>query len=307
MADNWYEQKQSNSLGYFLMFKCLKILPSWFFRFFAIFVGFFYWTFSKNARRFSKIYFKRLGRKGSSLKHIICFAINLVEDVQSWAGKLNFSNVTWQDDDVGDLVSNIDSGKGSVIMISHLGNAQMLKGLASMGESGTKRKMSITTVSDANISAGFNSLLNQINSDSSFHIVSSNNIGPETILLLQERLENGEVVVIAGDRVSAHTDRNIKINFLGEMANFPYGVFLMISLLNVPTYFVNGLRKKDFSLNANYDMFVRKCPVDFDCTRKEREERIKSAAGYYAKNLEDLCKKHPYQWYNFFDFWLNAD
>ena len=303
MADNWYEQKQNNSLGYYLMFKCLKILPSWLFRFFAIFVGFFYWTFSKNARRYSKIYFKRLGRRGSSLKHIICFAINLVEDVQSWAGKLSFSNIAWYDDDVQELVSNIDSGKGSVLMISHLGNAQMLKGLASVGESGTKRRISITTISDANISAGFNSLLNQINSDSSTKLISTDDIGPETILLLQERLEKGDIVVIAGDRVSAHTGRNIKINFLGKEANFPYGAFLLISLLDYPTYFVNGMRQRDFALNAKYDMFVKKCPVSFDCKRKEREERIKEAAGFYAKNLEDLCGKHPYQWYNFFDFW----
>lgn len=307
MADNWYEQKQNNSLGYFLMLKCLKILPSWLFRFFALFVGFFYWTFSKNARRFSRMYFSNLGRRGSSLKHIACFAVNLVEDVQSWAGKLNFSNVEWQGTDVHSLVSDIDSGKGAVIVISHLGNAQMLKGLASMGESGTKRRMSITTISDANISAGFNALLNQVNSDSSFHIVSSNDIGPETILLLQERLENGEVVVIAGDRVSAHTDRNIKINFLGKEANFPYGVFLMISLLNSPTYFVNGMRHKDFALDAKYDMYVKKCPVDFGCKRSERDGRIREAAERYARNLEELCRIHPYQWYNFFDFWGGQD
>lgn len=303
MADNWYEQKQDNSLGYYLMFKCLKILPSFFFRFFAIFVGFFYWTFSSGARKFSKQYFSNLGRRGSSLKHIVCFAINLVEDVQSWAGKLNFSNVTWQDDDVKDLVETIDSGHGAVLLISHLGNAQMLKGLASIGESGTKRKMSITTISDANISKGFNSLLNQVNEDSSFHIVNSNDIGPETIILLQERLENGEVIVIAGDRVSAHTDRNIEIEFLGKKANFPYGVFLLVSLLNAPTYFVNGLRHRDFSLGAKYDMFVKKNKIGFDCGRKEREVRIQKSAENYAQNLEDLCRNHPYQWYNFFDFW----
>ena len=50
-------------------------------------------------------------------------------------------------------------------------------------------------------------------------------------------------------------------------------------------------------------MFVKKNTVDFTCSRKEREERIVQAATDYAKNLEELCKAHPYQWYNFFDFW----
>lgn len=304
-TQTWYKIKQNHNTGYKMMRFCLKVFPPAFVRGLAFFIGFFYWLFGAKTRRVSREYLEKVGAK-STLKHIISFALNLVEDVQSWAGNFSFADVDWQDDDVGDLVKNINAGKGTVILISHLGNAMMMKGLATLGEAGTKRKMSITTISDADISAGFNSLLNEINSDSSFHIINSNDIGPETILILQERLEKGETVVIAGDRVSAHTDRNIRIKFLGEEADFPYGVFLLVALLNSPTYFVNGLRHKDFSLNPKYDMFVRKNNVGFDCTRKERDERIKISAENYAANLEKLCLLHPYQWYNFFDFWVKA-
>ncbi|MBR1536140.1 MAG: hypothetical protein IJ630_04330 [Treponema sp.] len=315
MAENWYEVKQNHNLGYKMMFFILKTFPAVFMRLLAFPVGFFYWAFGKKARLVSKDYLLKIqvsllpdfdkSKKLplSTLKHISSFALNLVENVQSWAGKFSFSDVSWQNDDVFDLVKNINSSKGSVILISHLGNAQMMKGLASMGESGTEKKMSITTISDAKISQGLTALLNEINPASSMNIISSDNIGPETIILLQERLEKGEVIVIAGDRISAHTDRNIEIEFLGETARFPYGVFLLIALLNAPTYFVTGLREKDFSLHPKYDMFVKKNPLDFDCTRSEREERIKETARNYAKNLESLSKMHPYQWYNFFDFW----
>jgi len=315
MAENWYEVKQNHNLGYKMMFFILKTFPAVFMRLLAFPVGFFYWAFGKKARLVSKDYLLKIqvsllsdfdkSKKLplSTLKHISSFALNLVENVQSWAGKFSFSDVSWQNDDVFDLVKNINSSKGSVILISHLGNAQMMKGLASMGESGTEKKMSITTISDAKISQGLTALLNEINPASSMNIVSSDNIGPETIILLQERLEKGEVIVIAGDRISAHTDRNIEIEFLGETARFPYGVFLLIALLNAPTYFVTGLREKDFSLHPKYDMFVKKNPLDFDCGRSEREERIKETARNYAKNLESLSKMHPYQWYNFFDFW----
>ena len=319
MSENtqWYQVKQNHNLGYKMMFFVLKAFPAVFMRFLAFPIGFFYWAFGRSARRISKDYLLKLGMTllddaenpsavklpRSTFKHISSFAPNLVENVQSWAGKFSFEDVNWQNDDVHDLVANINAGKGTVIVISHLGNAQMMKGLASMGESGTERKMNITTISDAKISSGFNALLNEINPDSSFNLVNSNDIGPETILLLQERLEQGGVVVIAGDRVSAHTDRNIEIDFLGEKARFPYGVFLLIALLNAPTYFVNGLRQKDFSLHPKYDMFVKKNPLDFDCPRKEREARIVQTAENYVDNLEVLTKIHPYQWYNFFDFW----
>ena len=88
-----------------------------------------------------------------------------------------------------------------------------------------------------------------------------------------------------------------------EKARFPYGVFLLVALLNSPTYFVNGLRRKDFSIHPKYDMFVKKNLVDFDCARSEREERILKTAQDYVENLENLARIHPYQWYNFFDFW----
>lgn len=312
-AQKWYKIRQNHNFGYKMMFFCLKVFPPAFVRALAFFIGFFYWLLGAKTRRVSKDYLKKValtepaGKSAthakSTLKHIISFALNLVEDVQSWAGKFSFKDVSWQNDDVGDLVKNINAGKGTLILISHLGNAMMMKGLASLGEAGTKRRMSITTISDADISAGFNSLLNEINPGSSFHIINSNDIGPETVLLLQERLERGETVVIAGDRVSAHTDRNIRIKFLGEEADFPYGVFLLAALLNAPTYFVNGLRHKDFSLEPKYDMFVKKNNVDFDCPRKMREERILKTAENYAANLEKLCLLHPYQWYNFYDFW----
>ena len=146
-AHNWYEHEEKTNLGYKMMFLMLKMLPSWFMRFLAFFIGFFYWLFDGRTRKISSAYLLRVGKK-STLAHICSFALNLVENVQAWAGKLSFKNVNWQEDDVSSLVGNVNSGKGCVIVMSHLGNSQMLKALATLGESGTERKMSITTIMD---------------------------------------------------------------------------------------------------------------------------------------------------------------
>ncbi|MBP3773635.1 MAG: hypothetical protein J6I53_13270 [Treponema sp.] len=298
----WYEVRQSHNLGYRLMFFALRVFPAPLMRLLAYAVGFFYWLFDKKTRRVSRLYLSKVGKR-STLKHICSFALNLVENVQTWAGKFSVTDLNFRDDDVQDLLSHVKAKEGTLVIISHLGNAQMMKGLAILGENGIEQKMEVTTISNENISGGFNSMLSEVNPDSSINHVSSDNIGPETIFYLQEQLEKGNLVVIAGDRVSAHSDRTIEIDFLGEKARFPYGVFLLISLLNVPTYFINGMRHKDICLNPKYDMCVKKNPLDFNCGRKEREERIRQTARYYAENLEKLCKAHPYQWYNFFDFW----
>ncbi len=315
----WYEQdeKSKSGLGYFMMLFVLKCFPATFMRFMAFIVGFFYWIFSARDRRFSRDFLqavknapatysqpeKTKSAGTSTLCHFISFALNLVENVQTWAGNFSFKDVAWQDDDVSDLVERINSGKGAVCVVSHLGNAQMMKALASRNEAGTNRKISITSVMDIKKTGGFVKLINQVNPDSAFHIVSSDSIGPETVLMLQERLEQGELVVIAGDRIGEHSDRYIELPFLGKNAKLPYGVYLMLSLLNAPVYFIFGLRHKDITIRPSYDMFVHKSGISFDCPRKEREERIKMTAAAFLEQLEKHAKAHPYQWYNFFDFW----
>ena len=307
-SGQWYEVGRNHNIGFSLMFFCLKVFPPVFVRILSYFVGFFYWIFSANVRRASKKYLVKVGKR-STLKHICSFALNIVENIQTWAGNFSFSDIEKNDDDVMDLIGNINSGAGTLLIISHLGNAQMMKALACLCDGWAKEKISITTISDENVYSGFNERLKKLNATSSFNHVDSDNIGPETIIFLQERLEKGDVVVIAGDRVSSNASlreksaRNIEIPFLGEKAKFPYGVFLLASLLDCPTYFINGLRKKDFCINPRYSFFVKKNSLSFDCPRKERDERIKKTAFDYAANLEGLCRKHPYQWYNFFDFW----
>lgn len=310
---SWYSQKEKSrsGIGYALTLFVLKHFPDGFMRFLSYIVGFFYWLFSPKQRVFSIKFLKTAkaagadfhGKKVSTLKHFVSFALNLVEALQSWAGKYSFENVTWQNDDVGNLVEDINSKRGSVCVISHIGNAQMMKGLAAMNQAGTKQKIPITSLVDTKITGGFVKLLEKINPDSNFHIVSADNIGPETIFLLQERIEQGEIVAIAGDRTGAHSSRYINLPFLGKNANFPYGVFLLIALLNAPTYFIFGLRHKDLTMNPAYDMYVKKNPVRFDCGRKEREQRITMTAQNFVQELERHTKSNPYQWYNFFDFW----
>jgi len=309
MTQQWYEVRQQHSFGHKMMLILLRFFPASVMRFLAIPIGFFYYLSSQSVREYSKIYLCHVKNPGEKVRskdicfHIISFAINLVENVQGWAGKFSSKNISFQNDDVDDLIKNIDNGQGVLLLISHLGNPQFLKALASMGKTGGNRKIRITSIADKKISAGFNQLLNEINPESSMDIVSTDEIGPETIELLQDKLDEGEVIAIAGDRISDHTPRNLEIPFLGEKTKFPYGVFLLISLLNVPTYFITGLRKKDISINSKYDMFIKKNDVNFDCGRSERLERIKKSAENYVSNLENLCRSHPYQWYNFFDFW----
>jgi predicted LPLAT superfamily acyltransferase len=164
----------------------------------------------------------------------------------------------------------------------------------------------VTVLVDFSVTGQFNRMLRELNPESQTRIISVNEVGPETIILLQDRVARGEIVAIAGDRTSANTrNKYFHLPFLGREAPFAYGPFLLAALLNAPSYFVFALRRKDLSLSSQYNMHVHRVPLDFDCPRKERERRIERLARLYTGQLERYCMLHPYQWYNFYDFWAN--
>jgi predicted LPLAT superfamily acyltransferase len=151
-------------------------------------------------------------------------------------------------------------------------------------------------------------MLRKLNPDSALRVISANDIGPDTIITLQDRLAAGELVVIAGDRTSANSrDKYFLFPFLNRDAPFAYGPFFLASLLDVPTYFVFGIRRGDLSLGSQYDMHVLRSAVSFNCSRRERTGRVEELARSFAEKLEYYCKRYPYQWYNFYDFWAKPE
>ena len=121
---------------------------------------------------------------------------------------------------------------------------------------------------------------------------------------MKEQIHNGNFVAIAGDRTSANSrNRVIETTFLGETANFPEGAFSLAGILDAPVYFIFAIRKHDFNIRSAYEMQVVRAKTSLDCSRKERPERLKMLLQEYTELLERLCKEHPYQWYNFYNFW----
>jgi len=316
---HWSRQKEQ-AAGYWnvkLLHLTFLLFPVAIMRILAFVVSFFYFIFSKRGRSESGRFLKKaapfiqdpaVAKKCSSpfgpLRHICSFSLYMVEKIQSWGGKFPFKNIHFMDDDIAELNSQLVSGKGVFIICSHLGNMEMLRGLESFGYTLVSRNIPVTTIVDVQVSENFTRVLNELNPQSSLEIISASDIGPHTAILLQEKLSAGEVVAIAGDRTSAgNVDKRFMIPFLGEEAPFSIGPFYLAALMEAPVYFLFALRRKDLSIKPVYDMRVHKCPLSFDCSRKERLNKSSLLACSFAALLESYCKQNPFQWYNFYDFW----
>jgi predicted LPLAT superfamily acyltransferase len=316
---HWSEQKEQVA-GYWharLLIIIYRAWPILFMRLGAFPVGLSYYLFSKKAREDSRRFLNHaaacLGTPERKfpihpLRHILAFSLTVVEKVEVWGGNVSLNRICFQDDDCADLKDRLERGEGALLICSHLGNMELLRGLASFNRTGVSREIPVTSIADFSVTASFNRALQELNPKSMLRIISANDIGPDTVIILQERIAAGELVVIAGDRTSAHTrSKYFLMPFLNGEAPFAQGVFSLAALLNAPTYFVFALRRGDLSVRSQYDMYVHKNNISFDCSRGERSCRTEALARNFAEKLEYYCKLHPYQWYNFFDFWAKPD
>ena len=314
---HWTQHKEE-AAGYWqlkfllVLFRCLPVL---FLRIIAFPVGFFYFLFSKRGRRESSRFLRKiapfiedpeLAKKCRScfgpLRHIVSFSLALVEKLQSWGGKYSFNDIIFQDDDAAELIRELEAGKGAFLLFSHLGNAMLLQGLLNLGQTGVSRKIPVTAIMDVKVNPHFSRILYELNSQSSMDLITPDDIGSQTAVLLEEKIAAGGLVLIAGDRTSVG-GKNSMISFLGKEAPFSSGLFYLPALIKAPVYLIFGLRQKDLSLKPKYNMYVHKSHLSFDCSRKERLLRCSLLAESFVELLEKYCKEKPFQWFNFHDFW----
>jgi predicted LPLAT superfamily acyltransferase len=314
---HWSRQNEQ-AAGYWqlhFLLMLFKILPTVILRIIAFPVGFFYFLFSKRGRTESRRFLqraaplienRRVAQKCRSpfgpLRHIISFSLTVVEKLQAWGGRFPLKDVHYQDDDITELKRELEDGKGVVLVFSHLGNAELLRGLLSFGRTVVSRKIPLIALMDTKVTAHFNRIIKNLNPQSDMDVIGADDISPSTTVLIEEKIASGGMFVVAGDRTSID-GKNRMIPFLGKEAPFSSGIFYMTALVNAPVYFVFALRRKDLSLRPEYDMHVHKSPLTFDCARKERFRRSSLLIDSFASFLENYCIKHPFQWYNFFDFW----
>ena len=115
--------------------------------------------------------------------------------------------------------------------------------------------------------------------------------GHELIFELRAALSRGEVVILAGDRVTGR--RRTRIPFLGGEAWFPTTAFSLARTTgaSVCTAFVfrtGMMRYECYGLGPYGD----KDPAGVD-----------SMVRQFADHLESYIRQFPKQWFNFFDFW----
>lgn len=227
-----------------------------------------------------------------SLKHFLAFGNAALDRIDAWCDRIQLSQVDFPDRAL--LADQLEAGQGAVLLVSHLGNLELCRAI-SVHQKRVKVNVMVLTQNAEN----FNRILKQLNPDSSLNLIQVTELGPTTSMLLQQKVEDGELVVIAGDRTSSNTQgRVIYAPFMGKQAPFPQGPFILAGLLDCPVYLMFCLREQ-----GRYRVHLETFSNTLKGPRKGRMQRLEEAVNNYSSRLEYYVRREPLQWFNFFDFW----
>ncbi len=226
------------------------------------------------------------------VRHVLAFAESGLDKVAAWLGRLDHSQVEFPNR--GEIDALIARRQGAVLVGAHLGNWEMTRALAAFSGYGT-----INAVVYTDHAQRFNRLLERLNQRFRLNLIQISSLGPETAILLQEKIDRGELLVIVGDRTPpAENGRVVRVPFLGQDAPFAQGPFLLAGLLGCPVYLFFCLKEQ-----AGYRIHLEHFCDRVELPRKQRADALREYIRRYAERLEYYCLRAPFQWFNFYDFW----
>lgn len=191
-----------------------------------------------------------------------------------------------------DMLRRLLAGdNGLFLMGAHLGSFEVIRAL---GWKDTNLRVAMVMHEDN--AQKINAMLFAINPEAVQDIIGLGHI--DSMLKVQERLDDGSVVGMLADRTPGN-DTLYPVQILGANANLPVGPFRMAALLRRPVVFMTGLY-----LGGNRYAIHFEPLADFSAVaRGQRDAAVQAAITRYATLLDKYCRKAPYNWFNFFDFW----
>jgi len=259
-------------------------------------VGYFYLT-SPRAVRASRNAMRRLLRREPGwrdiYKNFYYFAACAVDRLYLLKDRKHYFDVSVdRPDEVAKMTAQ---GRGCLLVVAHLGSFEPLRMMGT-----NQRKLPISILMDRKQGEMLVTLLERINPNFALQIIDAAQRGPELVLQLRDALQAGRMVCIMGDR-AREDERALEVQFCGSTARVPEGPWALATALGVPVILGFGLYKGRRKYQACFELFAEKVTA----TRQTRSADLQYWAQQYAQRLEHYARQAPYNWFNFYDYWLD--
>ena len=312
IAQKWRKRKQKklhwssveergSSLGIQILVWLYRIFGQWIFRIALIpIIGYFMLT-GKSARAASYQYWKQLYRYQNIDKkiswttvynHFYQFGLSAIDKIRAWLGDIKRSDVTLHGQEHFDNI--LKHKQGAIFIASHLGNTELCRALGT-----SDQKYKINALVFTKHALKFQAILNKVNPQSKVNLIQVDSMGADTAIQLKDKVDQGEIVIIVGDRTSVTSYGRVEyVDFLGEQAPFSQGPFILANVLDCPAYLLFCTKQK-----GRYHIYLEHFSDSLKLARNQRQQQLQCTIQKYARRLQEHCLKAPDQWFNFYDFW----
>jgi predicted LPLAT superfamily acyltransferase len=226
-------------------------------------------------------------RRWLVFRHFLSFGIALIDRVAILGG--NTRNFTFSFNNEKHLRGAAAEGRGILVLTAHIGNWE------AAGQMLARLNMPITVTGFDRETPEIRAMLNRASKQKFRYLPLTGS--PTDAIPLVAALRNGEVVALGGDR--AYGSPAVRIPFLGGMASFPVGAYVLAAIAEAPLVHVFSLRQR----GGHYQFYGFPPRHPQMPPHGERDAYLRACALRFAQDLESILKLDPLQWYNFYPFW----
>ena len=263
-------------------------------------ITWYFLVFAPTARKHSARYLARaLGRPATladRYRHIHAFAATVLDRVYLARGRVQDFDLRLESAPLMDAL--VAQGRGALLIGAHLGSFEALH---AVGASRPGLRVAMAMYPDN--ARGIHDALRAIAPGFHLDIIA---IGrASSTLAVRDWLDGGGLVGMLGDRVLGNDGPRssmVELPFLGHNARFSDGPFRLALLLRRRLVFMVGLYRGGKRYDVRFEPLA-----DFSAppaNAAARDNLLRDAIQAYVQRLESLCREAPYNWFNFYDFWI---
>jgi predicted LPLAT superfamily acyltransferase len=251
-------------------------------------------------RRASRAYLTRvLGRKVTLrdvARHIHVFSATILDRIY-FLGDGDMRRFDIRVSGVEQVRAQLRQGRGVLLIGSHLGSFEALRGLAQ-----SRPDIEVRVVLDKSQTPAMTQLLEALNPVVAARVIDAAQGGLAVTLAIKQATDEGAMVTLLADRVYPG-ETVLRAPFLGESACFPSSPWLIAAALQVPVSLAFGLYRG----GNRYDLVFETFSDGIAIARHNRTQALAELVERYAQRLEHHARAAPYNWFNFYDFWKQDD
>lgn len=257
----------------------------------------YFWLTGRRLRRASREYLGRVfGREptvSEVLRHFHTFAVVFIDRVYLLGGRRDELEIEAQVPD--EVLQAFNARHGCLLLVAHFGSFEVLRVKGMMRD-----EAPIRVVLDRQVGRMAMTLLERLDPALVAGIIDAAHRGPELVLDIKQAINAGDIVGMMADRARAD-ERSIVVRFLGGEVRVPAGPWIVAGALGVPVVLGFGIYRGGRSYQCRLELFAPR----IELSRATRDESLREHAQRFTARLEEQVRAAPFNWFNFFDYWLD--